>query len=192
MNYSNILQQIQADERYHRNLKWGSPRQGHPEGTIRAHIEELEQNLETLRPLLRDGEEEQLRLLIHVHDTFKPDAQRGVSITHPKSHSSLARAFLAEYCPQSDLLNIVQYHDEPYALWRQHYFQGQANEERYHQLLNTIESWDLFHVFLIIDGCTNGKSRLPLEWWFAKTASAVESRFSAKHLIAVQAETNSL
>lgn len=183
MNYSQVLQQIQADERYRRNLNWGKPRNGHPEGTISAHISELEQNLELLQPSLRDEEMLQLRILIHVHDTFKPDAQSGVPIEHPKSHASLARSFLSEFCPESDLLNMVQYHDEPYALWRQHYFRKRINEERFQALLNTIRDWDLFQAFLIIDGCTEGKSRLPLEWWFETSESSLDSRISAKTIL---------
>ena len=183
MNCLKLLQAIQADERYRQNLEWGEPRNGHPEGTIRAHIQELEDNLEELQPLLLDGEAEQLRILIHVHDSFKPAAQPGVAITHDQSHASLARSFLAEFCSNTDLLNMVQFHDEPYALWRQHYFRGQVNQDRLRNLLSTIENWDLFHLFLIIDGCTAGKSREPLSWWFEQTKSAIESQISSSHLL---------
>src|SRR4051812_5021505 len=92
-----LLDQIQADERYQANLDWGQPRSGHPEGTVRAHLLELEENLATLRRRLRADEVDSLRVLIHVHDTFKPDALAGVPITHPRSHASLARSFLAEF-----------------------------------------------------------------------------------------------
>lgn len=177
MNYEDILNALQADRRYRRHLDWGRPRKGHPEGTIRAHIEELEANLQQLRPVLSEEESQKLRILIHVHDTFKPDAKPGAAIAHPESHASLARSFLAEFCADEDLLAMVQYHDEPYALWRQRKFKGHYDFERFQQLLERIGNWDLFHAFLIVDGCTAGKSRESLEWWFAEVEGKVESRF---------------
>lgn len=71
MNYEAILAEIMADERYQKNILWGFPRSGHPEGTIKAHIDELEENLEQLSPRLSTLESARIRLLIHTHDTFK-------------------------------------------------------------------------------------------------------------------------
>src|SRR4029077_998857 len=93
-----IFERIISDSRYQKNLDWGKARPGHPEGTVRAHIAELETNLEKLRPKLTDEEFWKLRLLVHTHDSFKATAEPGVAITDPKSHASLARAFLAAYC----------------------------------------------------------------------------------------------
>ena len=166
MNYQHILKQLQADSRYCRNMEWGQPRGGHPEGSIRAHIEELEANLDHLIPLFDSEEIDKLRILIHVHDTLKPDAGKGVSITHSNSHASLARSFLSEFCDDKELLMMVQFHDEPYALWRQKQFREHLNKVRLAKLWDVISDWDLFNAFLIIDGCTEGKSRVPLEWWF--------------------------
>ena len=49
MDYKSVFQSIIADPDYQKNLDWGKPRGGHPEGTVRAHIEELEQNLEKMK-----------------------------------------------------------------------------------------------------------------------------------------------
>src|SRR6185312_3403987 len=97
-DYKTIFERITSDPRYQRNLDWGEPRPGHPEGTVRAHIAELEGNLENLRPKLSDDDYWKLRLLIHTHDTFKGESREGIAIAAPKSHASLARAFLATYC----------------------------------------------------------------------------------------------
>src|SRR5688500_13914583 len=118
MNYEETYRRIITDPRYQENLDWGKPRKGHPEGSIRAHIKELDQNLASMRSGLTDEDYWKLKILIHVHDTFKPEAHDGVPITDPRSHASLARAFLAEYCDDDDLLAMVQLHDVPYALWR--------------------------------------------------------------------------
>ncbi len=177
------LEAICNDERYQRNVEWGEPRPGHPEGSVRAHIEELEANLAALAPKLRPEETGKLRLLIHTHDTFKAEANEGVPITDPASHASLARRFLAEFCADPDLLDAVQFHDEPFALWRQAQAKGKCNPERFAALLERIRDWDLFLAFLIIDGCTAGKSREPLCWFFHELESRVVTRFGERDLL---------
>ncbi len=165
--YREALRRMTADARYETNVQWGEPRAGHPEGSIRAHIADLERNAVTLDAELSETDRLRLRLLIHSHDTFKPDAD-DVKISHPRSHASLARAFLAEFCPDdASLLDMAQYHDEPYALWRQkqHF---RLNQERYDALFTRIQEWNLFLAFLVVDGCTTGKSRDPLRWFFAE------------------------
>ena len=177
-NYEDILNSIRSDPAYESNLDWGKPRSGHPEGSIRKHIAELEDNLEQLKPQLSSEEAGKLRVLIHTHDTFKPDAKSGVAIANPQSHASLARQFLAKYVSDPDLLNMVQFHDEPFALWKKHRYGGDYTD-RLERLLDLIEDWDLFLAFLIVDGCTAGKSTEPLEWFFAEIIDRVESRVDA-------------
>ena len=150
-DYKQILEAITSDPRYQRNLDWGQARSGHPEGTVHAHIADLERNLEAIRSNLSETDYWRLEILIHTHDTFKADAQPGVAITAPNSHASLARTFLAEFCDDADLLAMVQYHDEPFALWRQVEFKGKFNEERLAALLKNIRDWNLFLAFLIVD-----------------------------------------
>lgn len=178
INSEEILNRIQLDPRYQGNLDWGRPRPGHPEGSIRHHIAELEDNLDRLKPRLSNDEYWKLRVLIHTHDTFKPDAPSGVAIIDPNSHASLARTFLEGYVRDRDLLTIVQFHDEPFALWKKHRHGGDYSERR-RKLLETIDAWDLFLAFLIVDGCTAGKSTEPLEWFFAEVGDCIESRVDA-------------
>ncbi len=159
-----VFRRILNDQRYKANLDWGKPRGGHPEGTVRAHIEELERNLDALIPEISEEQYWKLRILIHVHDTFKAEARTGVAISDPRSHASLARGFLAEYCQDPDFLNMVQYHDEGYALWLGS--TGRAvNAQRFQNLLDTIHDWELFLLFNIIDGCTAGKDRDHVRWF---------------------------
>jgi hypothetical protein len=183
MDYLAILDAILADPRYQRNLDWGAARPGHPEGTVRKHIAEIEPNLETLRPRLSDSDYGKLKLLIHTHDSFKADSEPGVGITDPKSHASLAKQFLAEFCDDRDLLAMVQYHDEPFALWRQFDAKGKCNQERLAALLTNIADWNLFLAFNIIDGCTEGKSREPLRWFFSEVDGKVVSGFTADDIV---------
>ena len=184
-DYRRALEAIILDARYQENLDWGQPRAGHPEGTVRAHIKELEQNLAALRSRVRLSDEEywKLKLLIHTHDTFKGEARLGAAITDPRSHASLAREFLAHFCPDPDLLAMVQYHDEPFALWRQAESKGSCNPQRLAALVNSIKDWNLFLAFNIIDGCTEGKSREPLVWWLKEVSGKVETVLSASDIL---------
>jgi hypothetical protein len=183
MDYRKALDAVISDPRYLSNLDWGEARPGHPEGTVRAHLAEIEPNLEVLRPKLTDEDYWKLKLLIHTHDSFKAESKPGVPITDPGSHASLARAFLATHCDDGDLLAMVQYHDEPFALYRQFESKGKYNQERFDALLKAIRDWNLFLAFNIIDGCTAGKSREPLNWLFQEVAGKVESKFTAADII---------
>ena len=178
-DYREIFDAIVRDARYQANLDWGEPRAGHPEGAVRTHIAELEQHLETLKAKLSETDYWKLKLLIHTHDTFKRESQRGVPIRHPHSHASLAREFLGSYCDDFDLLTMVQFHDEPFALWQQWTAHGGYDPKRFDALLRNIHDWSLFLAFCIIDGCTQGKSREPLQWFFKRVAGKVRSTITA-------------
>jgi len=85
---------------------------------------------------------------------------------------------LSKYISDSDLLNIVQLHDEPFAIWKKHRYGGDHTES-FGRLVEMIKDWDLFLAFLIVDGCTDGKSTEPLNWFFAEIQDRIESRIDA-------------
>lgn len=171
MELTELLENVLQHPSYQENRAWGKPRPGHPEGSIAAHISELEANLQMLAVPEGSDEECKLKLLIHVHDTFKKDSKKGVAIADPRSHASLARAFLADLGGDSDLLAMIWMHDEPYALYRQEQTRGSANPERVRQLLESIADWELFLKFVVIDGSTQGKCKEPLYWALRHLAS---------------------
>jgi hypothetical protein len=160
------LAQITSDPRYRKNIEYGEPRSGHPEGKVKYHIAELEESLEKLAA--RGISEQQywkLKFLIHVHDTFKADAIPDSPILSPNSHASLARKFASEFVDDADLLNMVQFHDENYALWKQFESTGSYDVPRFETLLQTIQDWDLFLMFLVIDGNVQGKDPRKTGWF---------------------------
>jgi hypothetical protein len=177
-DYEKIFEAIRRDPRYRRNLDWGEARPGHPEGTVRKHIAELERNLESLRSKVSRADYWRLKVLVHTHDAFKREAKAGAAIASPDSHASLARVFLAEYCDDADLLATVQFHDEPFALWRRFEITGKVDQSRLTVLLSAIRDWNLFLAFCIVDGCTEGKGREPLRWWFQQVSGRVQSKFT--------------
>jgi hypothetical protein len=161
-----IVDLVTSDPRYRKNIEYGEPRSGHPEGRVKFHIAELEANLEALATYgLSSTDYWKLKFIIHVHDTFKAESEHDVPILHPRSHASLAREFAAQFTQDEDLLNMIQFHDENYALWQQHKRAGAYDAERFQTLLRTIRDWDLFLMFLIIDGCTAGKEWAKLDWF---------------------------
>lgn len=169
MDYQKLTARAIADERYKKNIEFEYDRSlsGHPEGKVKYHIAELETNLDRLKHLLPDEEYYwKLKFLIHVHDTFKAqEIRESVPADHPGSHESLARAFARDFTDDSDMLNIIQYHDENYTLWKQFKSNGHYDKNWFQHLLNTIQDWDLFLAFTLIDGYTQGKDIEKLPWF---------------------------
>ncbi len=160
------VEKMIVDPRYVKNVEYGEPRSGHPEGKVKAHILDLEANLEVLKPRLSSETDYwKLKFLIHVHDSFKAEAEPDTAIFNPRSHASLAKAFAAEFTDDADLLNMIQFHDENYALWKQFVRSGRYDGQQLDTLLDAIEDWNLFLAFTIVDGCTAGKERAKLAWF---------------------------
>ena len=160
-----IVARVIEDARYLHNIEYGKPRSGHPEGPVKFHIAELEVNLEKMAARITDEQYWKLKFLIHVHDTFKAEAVPDSPIESLRSHASLARQFAAEFTVDTDLLNMIQFHDVNFALWKQFAAKGSYDTARFHRLLNTIIDWDLFLMFLILDGSTTGKDPEKVRWF---------------------------
>jgi len=161
-----IIEKIIADPRYQKNIEYGEPRSGHPEGKVKHHIAELEENLEKLAIHgISDEQYWKLKFLIHVHDTFKADAIPDLPILSPGSHASLAKKFASEFIDDLDVLNMIQFHDENFALWKQFSATRSYDIQRFENLLKIIQDWDLFLMFLIIDGSTKGKDPKKTGWF---------------------------
>ena len=167
-----IITRILSDPRYLENIEYGEPRSGHPEGKVKYHIAELEENLEKLASRAPRGiSEEQywkLKFLIHVHDTFKAESVPDSLILSPNSHASLARKFASEFVEGEDLLNMIQFHDVNFALWKQFAVTGSYDVQRFKNLLETIQDWDLFLMFIILDGGTQGKDSGKILWFITE------------------------
>ncbi|HLO17834.1 MAG TPA: hypothetical protein VK206_23590 [Anaerolineales bacterium] len=155
-----------ADPRYRKNIEYGEPRSGHPEGKVKYHIAELEENLEKLTARgISEDQYWKLKFLIHVHDTFKAESIPDSPINDSNSHASLAKKFASEFIADEDLLNMIQFHDVNFALWKQFASTGSYDVQRFENLLETIQDWDLFLMFIIIDGSAKGKDPTKTGWF---------------------------
>ena len=112
---------------------------------------------------------DRLRLLIHVHDICKPEAWVGVDSDDPHNHALMARRLLEQLCDDAVLLNITQYHDDGYILY-QYYRRSEAMRPRLARLLEAVQDVELFVLFFLIDSCTAGKHREPVEWFLYAVA----------------------
>lgn len=171
--YSEILRLVQKDPAYLAGIEYGEPRRGHDEGTVKAHIAQLEDNLRQLMysvPLTVEWHYK-LLTLIHVHDTLKGRShelrpgKRSPAIDDPVSHASLAREFLSKYTTDPDLLRIVQYHDVGYAVYKKFKKTGRLDEQRLRGAIDPIQDKDLFLMFCVIDACTPYKGREMILWF---------------------------
>jgi hypothetical protein len=160
------LEKILADPHYQRNIEYGEPRSGHPEGKIKFHILDLEKNLERLAARgISSLNYWKLKFLIHIHDLFKGEVDFASPFAYHQNHETLAREYASQFTDDTDLLNMLQYHDENYSLWLQFSKTGCYDGGQFQKLLDTIRDWDLFLMFIIIDGCTNGKDPLKTGWF---------------------------
>ena len=162
-----ILDLIKSNPRYQQNIEFGEPRPGHPEGKVKFHIQALEANLEQIKARHSISEDVywKLMFLIHVHDTFKAEVKKDSLIPHERKHASLARRFANQFTDDPDLLNILEFHDVNYKFWKEYRNTGTYSIKRFQFMLQSIKDWDLFLVFVIIDGCVPGKDHSKIPWF---------------------------
>lgn len=147
---------------------------------ILSIIRHLGSNLDRISGIVGLTEDEywKLRILIAVHDTLKIHSVPGSSIESKYSHASLARSFLSSFTDDEVLLQIVQYHDEPYRLFRSN---KELADSDVKALFEKIQNVRLFVLFQIVLSGQKGKSRKPVRQLIekAKSLSGVEIPFSA-------------
>lgn len=154
------------DEGFRKGLLWGVPRYGHPEGTILAHIVEVNANIDRL-PV--DAQTRQkLRVICFVHDTFKNIEHKGKPRDWSKHHAVYARKFLERYVDDALLLNVVELHDDAYYAWRLKHLYGRMREgeDRIKMVREKVGPyWQLFYLFFKCDTATGDKNPAPLIWF---------------------------
>lgn len=106
-----------------------------------------------------------IMLMVNIHDTLKMHAIPGSSIESKFSHSSLAKDFASTYFEDEDILSMIKYHDEPFALHRKiRKNNSKENKSRVDRLFENIQDWKLFVMFIVSIGCIPGSSRQPIGW----------------------------
>ena len=160
-----LERQLLADPEFREGLLWGAPRYGHPEGEVYKHVREVLDNIDKLS--ISDSDRLRLRLVAFVHDTYKHAEDKSIPRKWSRHHAVLARRFLETYTDDEIVLQITQWHDEAYYVWRDFYvyqFTEQA-EARMERLLTKLGDFrQLYYLFFVCDTLTGDKNLAPLRW----------------------------
>jgi hypothetical protein len=144
-------------------LAWGKPREGHPEGTVGAHVRDL---LETID---EKGYPEEMRTLLRfvalLHDGFKYRVHEWLPKNGRNHHAARARRFAERFTDDDRLLATIEHHDRPYALWRKMRRRGELDERAFEEMLGRVPDMELFLRFIELDGSTEGKKPEPIDWF---------------------------
>ena len=97
-----------------------------------------------------------------MHETFKRQGKEytngRVALAHQHSHASLASDYLRRL-GLFDLSGIVQYHDEPFALYRKYLNKGSIDFNRIRKI--SVRDIGLYFKFVRLDSGTKGKQAMP-------------------------------
>jgi len=162
------------DKELQTGLSWGKPRRGHPEGAVKFHVKEI-------WDLINQGsytihETRLLRILALLHDSFKYKVDTTQPKTRENHHGWFARQFAAKHHVHlnaefsnteiAEILEMLQWHDEPYNIHRNLERKPKRALERLEKLLSkSIRNWWLFLEFLKIDGSTGDKNNKSNAWF---------------------------
>jgi hypothetical protein len=144
-------------------LAWGQPREGHPEGSVGAHVSDLLEAIDS-----GDHSDEARRLLRFValvHDSFKYRVHEWLPKAGANHHAVRARRFAERYTDDERLLATIEHHDRPYALWRKLRRRGGLDEEGFRKMMERVPDPALFLRFIELDGGTEGKNPEPIRWF---------------------------
>jgi hypothetical protein len=138
-------------------LAWGTPRPGHPEGTVAAHVADM------LRRIPRDDPHRaELRAVTIVHDAAKAFVRTELAWSPENDHAVLARRLAARHTDDERLLNSIELHDEAYWQWRQ-----AGRDASPQPTLDRATDPTLLARFIELDASTEGKD-LTFLWWFRR------------------------
>jgi len=142
---------------------WGTPRQGHPEGSVGVHVGDL---LRTIEEWGEVGDRRsELRLLALVHDSLKFQVRNRLPKAGRNDHAVRARLFAEDYTDDERLLSTIEQHDRPYQIWRRLRRAGRPDERAFARMLESVQDLSLFLRFVELDGSTAGKNPEPVDWF---------------------------
>ncbi len=158
--------QIINDVDFIRGSSFGRPRHGHPEGEVIYHIKEVLANIDKYDFPNREA----LRLIAITHDTFKYMVDRTKPKVGYNHHGMYARKFAEKYIENSDILFVIEHHDDAYNAWSMGDRNNQWNkaEQRANDLIRGLlieGNLDLYVNFFRCDNETGNKSQDCIEWF---------------------------
>lgn len=165
---------ITDDPAWIAGAEWGRPRRGHPEGTIKAHVAAVLNNVDDFfagSPL-----RESLRLIAIVHDTFKYQVDMNQQRSGENHHAMRARRFAERYLDDSAILDVIELHDEAYNAWQR----GNRDDkwDKAHARAEALvarlgDNLPLYLAFYQCDNATEGKQQDCFEWFRELSQKAI-------------------
>ncbi len=156
---------IARDPEWKEGIFWGEPREGHPEGTVAAHVKEILDNIDELGVDKKTRED--LRIIALIHDTFKYKVDESKKRIGENHHSSIARKFAEKYIADPEILNVISLHDEAYHAWikgKRHNDWRQAEIDA-QKLIKQIKNIRLCLLFYNCDNNTGDKTKESYNWF---------------------------
>ena len=158
-----LERKLVGDPELRAGLAWGTPRPGHPEGAVGAHVADLIRRIDAGTEI---GERrQQLRVAALVHDSFKYAVDAAKPKCGENHHATRARRFAERLLSDEAVLSTIELHDRPYAIWRRLRGKGHLDERAFVDMLARIPDPDLFLRFVDLDGSTEGKREEPVSWF---------------------------
>jgi putative nucleotidyltransferase with HDIG domain len=139
---------------------WGKVREGHQEGNIGNHLQDILEYIDT-----QDWPEYRadLRVVALLHDIGKPltkYSEKGHLTSEP--HAFYSEQIAREFIEDDSLLRIIRNHDKYYSFFRKNRDRGKFDEEQFVDLFKGI-NLDLMIKFNYCDLCKRSKESLD---WF--------------------------
>lgn len=160
---TDLEKRICNDPEFRIGMLEGKPRKGHPEGQIIFHVQEVLKNIEAY-----SSDNESLRLIAIIHDTFKYKVDRTKPRVGENHHGMIARRFAEKYDLPIDILDVIELHDEAYNIWKVFNVKHKTHlaDERAKKLLSRLgNSLRLFAKFYRCDNKTGNKSSSDYDWF---------------------------
>ena len=161
-----LEREVMSDPDWQEGAAWGEPRQGHPEGAVIRHIEDVLANVDQIATDAVDRD--RLRFVALIHDTFKHRVDRDRPREGENHHAMIARRFAERHTTDAELLDVIELHDEAFNAWVKGERGGkwEAAEARAHRLIDRLgPSTDFYVRFYQADNRTGSKDQTPLEWF---------------------------
>jgi hypothetical protein len=161
-----------ADPEWQAGAAWGTPRPGHPEGSVAAHVAGVLANIDRLAT--SPAERGKLRFIALLHDACKVKVDESRARTGDNSHAVLARRMAERFTDDREVLEVIELHDEAYNSWRA-FSQGRVRraEERIRVLVERLgPALPLFRQFFRADNAVPGKEQEPLTWFESRAGKA--------------------
>ncbi len=144
---------------------WGTPRPGHPEGSVASHVAAVLANVDRFAG--SPQERAKLRFIAIVHDACKHLVDESRPREGANHHALLARRLAERFTDDREILEIIELHDEAFNAWRA-FSQGREKRamERVRALVDRLgPALPLFWKFFQADNALPGKSEEPTAWF---------------------------